>query len=89
MSKAMSSARGAWTSTRGRRHMTETKNEKELAKPSTVEPFHTAARLRELAAEATTPWVKQYLRSLIAERATDRGRARGLETKLTLSGARV
>lgn len=69
--------------------MTETKNEKELAKPSTVEPFHTAARSRELAAEATTPWVKQYLRSLIEERATDGGRGRGLETKLTLGGARV
>lgn len=69
--------------------MTETKNEKELAKPSTVEPFHTAARLRELAAEATTPRVKQYLRSLIEERATDGGRARGLETKLTLGGARI
>jgi hypothetical protein len=50
--------------------MTETKNEKELAKPSTVEPFQTAARLRELAAQAMTPWVKQYLRSLIEERAT-------------------
>ena len=54
------------------RYMIETKNEKELAKPSTVEPFHTAARLRELAAEATTPRVKQYLRSLI-ERETDGG----------------
>ena len=53
--------------------MTETKNEKELAKPSTVERFHTAARLRELAAEATTQWVKQYLRSLIEERETDGG----------------
>ena len=69
--------------------MTETKNEKELAQPSTVEPFHTAARLRELAAEATTPWVKQYLHSLIEERATDGGGAQGLETKLTLGGARV
>ena len=69
--------------------MIETKNEKELAKPSTAEPFHTAARLRELAAEATTPRVKQYLRSLIEERATDGGRARGLETKLTLGGARI
>ena len=69
--------------------MTETKNEKELAKPSTVEPFHTAARLRELAAEATTPRVKQYLRSLIEERETDGGRARGLETKLTLGGAGI
>ena len=53
--------------------MTETKNEKELAKPSTVEPFHAAARLRELAVEATTPRVKQYLRSLIEERETDGG----------------
>jgi hypothetical protein len=52
--------------------MTDTKNGKELAKPTTVEPFHTAARLRELAAEATTPRVKQYLRSLI-ERETDGG----------------
>jgi hypothetical protein len=69
--------------------MTETKNDQELGKPSIVEPFHTAARLRELAVEATTPWVKQYLRSLIEERATDGGRARGLETKLTLGGARV
>ena len=69
--------------------MTDTKNGKELAKPTTVEPFHTAARLRELAAEATTPRVKQYLRSLIEERATDGGRARGLETKLTLGGARI
>jgi hypothetical protein len=69
--------------------MTDTKNGKELAKPTTVEPFHTAARLRELAAEATTPRVKQYLRSLIEERETDDGRARGLETKLTLGGARV
>jgi len=69
--------------------MTETKNEKDLAKPSTVEPCHTAARLRELAAEATTTWVKQYLRSLIVERATDGGRARGLAIKLTLGGARV
>jgi hypothetical protein len=71
------------------RYMTETKNEKELAKPSTVEPFHTAARLRELAAEATTLWVKQYSRLRIEDRATDGGRARGLETKLTLGGARV
>ena len=69
--------------------MTGTKNEKEPAKLSTVEPFHTAARLRGLAAEATTPWVKQYLRSLIEERETDDGRARGLETKLTLGGARI
>ena len=69
--------------------MIETKNEKELAKPSTAEPFHTAARLRELAAEATTPRVKQYSRLRIEERATDGGRARGLETKLTLGGARV
>ena len=53
--------------------MTDTKNGKELAKPTTVEPFHTAARLRELAAEATTPRVKQYLRSLIDERETDGG----------------
>jgi hypothetical protein len=69
--------------------MTDTKNGKELAKPTTVEPFHTAARLRELAAEATTPRVKQYLRSLIEERETDDGRARGFETKLTLGGARI
>jgi len=69
--------------------MIETKNEKELAKPSTAEPFHTAARLRELAAEATTLWVKQYSRLRIEERTTDGGRARGLETKLTLGGARV
>src|ERR1700742_908544 len=71
------------------RYMTETKNEKELAKPSTVEPFHTAARLRGLAAEATTLWVKQHSRLRVEERATDGGRARGLETKLTLGGARV
>jgi hypothetical protein len=50
------------------RHMTDSENEKELTKLSTVERFHTAARLRELEAEATTPWVKQYLRSLIEER---------------------
>ena len=53
--------------------MTDTKNGKDLAKPTIVEPFHTAARLRELAAEATTPRVKQYLRSLIEERETDGG----------------
>jgi hypothetical protein len=53
--------------------MTDTKNGNELAKPTTIEPFHTAARLRELAAEATTPRVKQYLRSLIEERETDGG----------------
>jgi hypothetical protein len=55
-----------WSPTRRvARHMTDSENEKELAKLSTVERFHTAARLRELEAEATTPWVKQYLRSLI------------------------
>lgn len=48
--------------------MTDSENEKELTKLSTVERFHTAARLRELEAEATTPRVKQYLRSLIEER---------------------
>ena len=48
--------------------MTDSENEKELTKLSTVERFHTAARLRELEAEATTPWVKQYFRSLIEER---------------------
>ena len=47
--------------------MTDSENEKELTKLLTVEHFHTAARLRELEAEATTPWVKQYLRSLIEE----------------------
>jgi hypothetical protein len=49
-------------------HMTDSENEKALTKLSTVERFHTTARLRELEAEATTPWVKQYLRSLIEER---------------------
>ena len=48
--------------------MTDSENEKELTKLSTVEHFHTAARLLELEAEATTPWVKQYLRSLIEGR---------------------
>lgn len=58
-----------WSSTRRvARHMTGSENEKELTKLSTVERFHTAARLRELEAEATTLWVKQYLRSLIEER---------------------
>jgi hypothetical protein len=52
---------------RGARHVSGLKNEKELLKQPTAEHFHTAARLRELAAEATTPWVKQHLRSLIEE----------------------
>ena len=48
--------------------MTDLENEKELTRLSTLEHFHTAARLRELETEATTPWVKRYLRSLIVER---------------------
>jgi hypothetical protein len=81
MSKAMSSAPGGWTSTREgwRGHMTDSENEKEVTKLSTVEHFHTAARLRELEAEATTPWVKQYLRSLIEERERMAGEQEALE----------
>jgi len=39
----------------------------ELTEQPAAEQFHTAARLRELEAGATTPWVKKYLRSLIQE----------------------
>jgi hypothetical protein len=48
--------------------MTDSLNEKGVIKLSTVEHFHTVARLQELEAEATTPRVKQYLRSLMKER---------------------
>jgi hypothetical protein len=59
--------------------MTDSENEKEVTKLLTVEHFHTAARLRELEAEATTPWVKQYLRSLIEERERMAGEQEALE----------
>jgi len=59
-------ARGGAQRKKATGHMTESKNA-ELTTHPIAEHFHTAARLRELAAEATTPWVKQYLRSLIAD----------------------
>ena len=88
MSKAMSSAPGGWTSTRegAARHMSDTNDGKELTLASTVEPLHTAARLQELEAEATTPWVKQYIRSLIEEHECI---AREHETSLAIGGARA
>jgi hypothetical protein len=68
--EAMSSASGAQSSTqkRGARQITSSENKNGLMEQPTAEHFHTVARLRELAAEATTPSVKQYLCSLIHER---------------------
>jgi hypothetical protein len=66
--------------------MSDTDDGKELTKTSTVEPLHTAARLQELEAEATTPWFKQYIRSLIEEHERI---ARELETSLAIGGARA
>ena len=62
--------------------MTDLENEKELTRLSTLEHFHTAARLRELETEATTPWVKRYLRSLIVERER-MAESTGMRTQLT------
>jgi hypothetical protein len=66
--------------------MTDSENEEELTKLSTVEPLHTAARLQDLEAEATTPWVKQNIRSLIEEHERI---AREHESSLAIGGARA
>jgi hypothetical protein len=48
--------------------MIDSDSGRELTEQPTAEQFRTPARLRELEAAATTPWVKKYLRSLIEER---------------------
>jgi hypothetical protein len=58
--------------------MTHSENGKELTKQAVAEHFRSAARLQELEADATTPWVKRYLRSLMEERERMVGRARGI-----------
>jgi hypothetical protein len=47
--------------------MIDSDNGKELTEQRAAEQFRTTPGLRELQADATTPWVKKYLRSLIGE----------------------
>jgi len=47
--------------------MIDSDNGKQLTEQRAAAQFRTAEGLRELQANATAPWVKKYLRSLIGE----------------------